>query len=102
MTPKERLKEKLDSLTVEAKNKKILFNHFGEENLRRLPFQEVTKTYNTNTYSSCGASYRKIGLLTGIVKEWCDVASYTCDKNVTKSDLKWIEEEIYKKLDEKS
>lgn len=27
MTTKEKLKQKLDSLTVEAKNKKILFDH---------------------------------------------------------------------------
>lgn len=101
-TTKEKLKQKLDSLTVEAKNKKILFDHFGEENLRRLPFQEVTKIYNTNTYSSCGASYRRIYLLSGIVKEWCDVASYSnYDKNIDEYDLEWIEEEIYKKLDEK-
>ncbi|WP_018675757.1 hypothetical protein [Riemerella columbina] len=102
MTTKEKLKQKLDSLTVEAKNKKILFDHFGEENLRRLPFQEVTKIYNTNTYSSRGASYRRIYLLSGIVKEWCDVASYSnYDKNIDEYDLEWIEEEIYKKLDEK-
>ncbi|MDR7846566.1 hypothetical protein RIU21_07275 [Riemerella anatipestifer] len=101
MNIQDKLKQKLDNLTVEAKNKKKLFDYFGEENLKRLPFDEVTKVYNANTYSSCGASYRRIYLLTGIVKEWCDVADYTIDRNITKSDLEWIEKEIFKKLDKK-
>lgn len=102
MTTAEKLKQKLDSLTVEAKNKKILFDHFGEENLRRLPFKTVKKICNDKSYSSVGCSYREVHLLSGVVKEWCDVASYSnYDKNIDEYDLEWIEEEIYKKLDEK-
>ncbi len=98
MRVKDKLKEKLDSLTIEGKNKRRLFEHFGEENLKRLPFNIITLPNGSNSVD--GDHYREIFLLSGKVQEYCTVAGYTSEPNVTEEDLKRLEVEIFKKLDE--
>lgn len=97
MSIKDKLKSRLDELTTEGRNKKKLFEHFGEDNLRRLPFNVITLHNGSNSID--GDHYREIFLLNGKVQEYCAVAGYTSEPNVTDDDLKRLEIEIFKKLD---
>ena len=94
MTRKEKLKKVLDSKSIRGKNKKILDDYFGEENLKRLPFKKVYFKANDNPYDDVRYD---CNLLTG--KFECVALCYKEEEILTEYFLKRIEEIILKKIE---
>ena len=89
-TFKEKLSEILFNKTIEGKNLEILNNHFGKENINRLP--QVHFVFKIGQNSWDGTNYRSINLKSGRVKEWCSVAEYEANPpTITEDDLKRLE-----------
>lgn len=94
-----KLKAKLDEFTIEGRNKRLLFEHFGESNLKRLNIPSIALKNGFNPTD--GTHYREIFLLSGKVQEFCDIAGYTQEPNITTADLKNLETEIFRILEER-
>lgn len=91
ITFKEKLEKMLSENTIQGQNLKKINEHFGEENIKKLPktsFKFIT------SHNRDGYNYRQIDLLTGEINEWCDVASYTTKPELTETDIKKLEEVI--------
>lgn len=101
VTPKERLTAKLNSITKESRNLKILHDHFGKENLEKLPFNSVDFKFAEKSWDGTWVAY--VNLKTGKIKTQCTVADGE-DELLQEGHyfLDHIEKEIFKKLDENS
>lgn len=96
-TAKEKLSQKLESITKESKNLKLLNEYFGEDNLKKLPFKniEIGGLY-TNSWD--GSHTLEVYFQNGRVHQSCSVSDVG-DILIGESELKIIEKAIHEKLD---
>lgn len=98
MNPKEKLKKKIFEISKEGKNLKILYEYFGEENIKNLPFESVlVKGFKSEKWRESYQFY--VNLQTGKVRHKLYDDSISLSDPYYLEKLEMIEEAIHERLE---